>query len=131
MKPSADIPIVVVDEDKEQCNNLCDMLTERQYQTIPIYIFHDLNKYLQENPCLTVIIDLNIQAVDIHVIKKLTTNFPEVSFIGLTRHRLNPELQEIICYHMSACFTKPVTLEDLCYLIESIYEDSDDKRNQP
>jgi DNA-binding NtrC family response regulator len=126
-----DEPIVVVDANEEQCQELCAMLEGRHYRAIPMYSFTDLEKYLMGKTCLVVVLDLNTLSLDNSVIRELTVKNPGVCFLGLTKHRFNPELEEAICYHVYACLTKPVDLDELVYWIMNICEDESGLKKPP
>lgn len=124
-----DEPVVVVDANEEECLKLCAKLEEGRYRATPIYFLPDLEKYLQANTCLVVILDLNTEFIDNRVVRELTTKNPGVYFLGLTKHRFNPELEESICYHVYACLTKPVDPDELFFWLKSICEDEADSGN--
>lgn len=124
-----DEPIVVVDANEEQCQQLCAVLEARHYRANPLYSFLDLERYLQGSACLVVVLDLNTLSLDNRVIRDLTIKNPGVYFLGLTKHRINPELKDAICYHIYACLTKPVDPEELVYWLRSIEEDDADIKN--
>ena len=118
-----DEPIVVVDANREQCQELCTILEERNYRAASVYTVQNLEKYLLEDACLMVILDLNTLPIDNHVIRQLTITNPGVYFFGLSEKRLNPEFEESICYHIYACLNKPVDMDELLYWIESVCEE--------
>lgn len=125
--------IVVLDADKKRCQGLCAMLEERHYRPTPVHTLPDLERTLQGSACLVVILDLNTPSLDLdnRVIRELTLKNPGVYFLGLTKHRFNPELEESICYHIYACLTKPVDPDELFYWLKSIFENEADATNQP
>lgn len=118
-----DKSIVVFIENREQCEELCTMLEKQRYTTTPIRSLPELERCLQSISCLIVILDLNNQSVDNRLIRDLTIKNPGVYFLGLTELRFNPELKEAICYHLYACLTKPVDLDELFYWIKCICEE--------
>lgn len=115
--------IVVLDPDAKRCEDLCALLGERGYRARPFHIFQDLEMYLNEGTCLVAILDLNMPSIDNRVVRDLTLKNPGVYFLGFTKHRFNPELEESICYHIYACLTKPVDPDELLYWLKSIFED--------
>jgi len=123
--------IVVFDADKKQCRDLCAVLEKGHYKASPVYSLPDLEGYLEGGACLVVIVDLNTTSIDNRVIRELTMKNPGVYFLGVTKHRLNPELRESICYHIYACLTKPVDQDELIYWLKSIFEDDAELKDQP
>ena len=115
--------ILVVNDNKEECNDLCEALNRAKHQTIPLFSLISLEEKIKETACLAVILDLNALSIDNRLIKKLTIANPEVYFFGLSEKRLNPEFQESICYHIYACLNKPIDLDELLYWIKCICED--------
>jgi len=122
--------IVVLDPDKKRSQDLCDMLAERDYRPRPLHALPDLDIYLKERTCLVAILDLNAPSINNRVIRELTLRNPGVYFLGLTKHRFNPELEESICYHIYACLTKPVDPDELFYWLKSIFEDEADPKDE-
>lgn len=115
--------ILVVDSNKEECNDLCEALNRVKHQAIPLFSAINLEEKIKETACLAVILDLNTLSIDNHVIRQLTIANPGVYFFGLSEKRLNPEFKESIRYHMYACLNKPVDPDELLYWIKSICED--------
>jgi DNA-binding NtrC family response regulator len=115
--------VIVLDPDQDSCEELCALLKGTNYRSRPSHTLQDLEIVLNEGTCLVAILDLNMPSLDNRVVRELTLKNPNVYFLGLTRHRFNPELEESICYHVYACLTKPVDREELLYWLKSIYED--------
>ncbi len=126
-----DKQIVVFDADEKQCQDLCGVLEKQHYQVRPIHSLPNLEEYLKGCACLVVIVDLNTTSIDNRVIRELTIKNPGVYFLGLTKHRLNPELKESICYHIYACLTKPFDPDELFYWLKCIFEDGAELKDQP
>ena len=131
---TSDLPsrkkIIVLDQDKKQCRAFCAMLTERDYQAVPVQSLPDLIRYLREGGCLIIIIDLDTIAADNRVIRDLTVQNPGVYFLCLSKDRFHPELKEAICYHIYACINKPIDPDELFFWLRSIYEDEVDTNNK-
>jgi len=122
--------IVVLDNDQSQCIAMCDLLADRDYQTVPAGSLSDLNLFLQKESCLVVLIDLDTVEVDNRTIRALTVQNPGLYFLCLSSSRFHPELKESICYHIYACINKPVDPDELFYLIGSIYKEEADPNCQ-
>lgn len=115
--------VLVVDADQEQCGLLCDLLAGKNYQTLPLYSFSDLELTLKETPCRIIIVDIDTIEVDNQAIKDVVLKNPGVYFLCLSKDRFHPELRDAICYHIYACVNKPVNTDELFFWLRSIYED--------
>lgn len=122
--------VVIFCEDREECKRLCSFLEGEGFSAIPTHGLTSFTDRLDKGQCLVAVIDLNARLVDNRKIRELTLKHPDIYFLGLTRHRLNPALKESICYHIYACLTKPVDTDELIYWLKSIYEDEQDQRRQ-
>ncbi|UCE64574.1 MAG: hypothetical protein JSU59_05420, partial [Nitrospirota bacterium] len=113
--------ILVLDADVTSCHRLVELLEGQQYPTTCIHNLSDLEKDLEKESYLAVILDIDSVPVDNRVIRKVTINYPEVHFLCTSKDRFHPDLKDAICYHMYACLTKPVDPDELFYLLRSIY----------
>ena len=116
--------VIVLDANQEQCRDLCALLKERHYRAVPMHSLQDLNKYLQKNKCLVVILDLDSVPLENRVIRELTLINPGAFFLGLSQYRSHPNLKEAICYHLYACIYKPIDMDELFYWLECIKDDA-------
>lgn len=115
--------IIVVNADKEQSQALCGMLEEQHYRVKPVYSLLNLNRKIQENDCLVVLLDIDTIPIDNRVVRELTVKNPGVYFLAMSKHTYNPKLKDAICYHIFACMNKPIDPDELFYLLRSIYEE--------
>jgi DNA-binding NtrC family response regulator len=83
----------------------------------------DLKIKMKENSVIAVILDLDFVAMDNRTIKDLTSQFPTVPFLCLSRERFHPELKDSIRDHIYACLTKPIDPDELNYWLKCIRED--------
>jgi DNA-binding NtrC family response regulator len=123
-------PIVVLDADENQCRALCTMLEERRYRAVPIHKILKLEKCIQRDGCLAVILNIDTVSVDNRTIRDLTIKNPGIHFLCLSKDRFHPELKDAICYHIYACINKPVDKDELFYWIKSIYENEVNLKNR-
>jgi len=117
--------IIVLDANQEQCRDLCTLLEGRHYRAVPMHSLPDMEKYLRENECMVVILDLDTVPLENRVIKELTLNTPGGFFLGLSQRRSHPDLKEAICYHIYACVNKPIDMDELFYWLECIENDAE------
>ena len=114
--------ILVIDADKKQCRQLCELITNKQYKAAPLYSLHNLEETITETGCLAILWDIDTVPVENRIIRDLTINFPDVYFFGLSRHQFHPELKDAICYHIYACISRPIDPDELFYWLRSIDE---------
>ncbi len=110
----------MLDTDDKHCLNLCAMLGEKHYHAIPVSSLDSMEKHLQKNTCLVVMVDIEHASVDNSTVRNLSLNYPGVYFFGMSKKRYNPALREAICYHIYVCLNKPVDPEELFYWLRSI-----------
>ncbi|MBW2066258.1 MAG: hypothetical protein JRJ03_15195 [Deltaproteobacteria bacterium] len=119
---------VIFCEDREECKRLCSFVKREGFKAVPVHELSSFISHLGDRQCLAAVIDLNARGIDNGKIRELTLKHPGVYFLGLTKHRLNPEFKESICYHIYACLTKPVDTDELVYWLRSIHEEDRDGR---
>jgi DNA-binding NtrC family response regulator len=118
--------VLVLDAEKKQCWQLCELLANDQYKAIPLYSSHNLEKTITEAGCLAIFWDIDSVPAENRIIRDLTIKFPDVYFFGLSRHQFHPELKDAICYHIYACINRPVDPDELFYWLRSIEENDAD-----
>lgn len=114
--------IVVVDTNRKECQRLCRMLETWHYQAVPKYSFKDLDEYVENNQCLSVILDIDTVAVDNRAIGLLSKKNPGIYLFCLSKTKFHPQLQEAIGNYFYACLNKPVDPDELSYWLNSIIE---------
>ena len=114
--------IAIADADKKACRSLSRDLEDRQYQTTSINSLKGLEKFLQKNRCLAIIIDLDTLPVDKQYFRNLKRLHPMTQIIGISEHSFHPKLEEAISQHIFACVTSPVDPEEIIFLLKSINE---------
>ena len=116
-----DKPIVVVDANEEQCQELCTMLEDWHYPAAPMHSLRDLETYIQARHCRAVILDLDTVPVDNRFLRKLRRIDQSLCIMVLSSRPFHPELEEAMSSHIYACLTKPVDEEELGYWIKSLF----------
>lgn len=117
-----DRPIVVVDADKEQCENLCSLLERENYRTVKLHLLLNLERIIQETSCRVVILDLDTLTVNNRFITNLRRQNPGLPIMGLSSSPYHPELGQAMSDHICACLRKPPDLDELIYCIKSFCE---------
>ena len=118
-----DEPIVVVDTNKEQCQELRAILEGEHYRITVLDSLLNLKENIQEGAFQAVILDLDSLPVDNRFIRDLRRKDPGVRIIALSSRRLHPELDEAMSTHIYACLSKPVDSEELIYCLKSFGEE--------
>ena len=121
--------ILVVNTNKKQCRELCELLEKERYCVSALHSIQNLESHLEEKKILAVIIDIDTVPIDNRTVRKLTLKFPGIYFFCLSEKPFHPELKDAICYHIYACLNKPVDEDELFYFLRSIYENETDTQN--
>jgi len=121
-----DMPIVVVDADKDQCEKLCALLRQENYRAVELHSLPNLKKIVQETSCRVVIMDLDSLPVDNRFIKEFRRQNPGLPVMVLSSRSFHPELEQVMSKHICACLRKPPDPEELLYCIKSFCENEHD-----
>ena len=116
--------ILVIDADKNQCRDLCDLLQKGQYIATPLFSTHNLENCIENSGCQAIFWDIDTVTVDNRTVRDLTTKFPGVYFFCLSKHPFHPELKDAICYNIHACINRPIDPDELFYWLRTIEENS-------
>ena len=114
--------ILVIDTDKDQCRELCDLLEKAQYKATLLNSTHNLEQNIKDTGCRAIFWDIDTVPVDNRTVRELTLKFPGVYFFCLSKRPFHPELKDAICYHIYACLNRPVDPDELFFWLRSIEE---------
>lgn len=120
-----DATILVLDANRCQRHNLCQLLKENGCPSESIKSLEELDKRIADNDVLAVIIDIDTIQVDNRTIRDLTLRNPDIYFFCLSERRFHPELEDAICYHIYACINKPIDPDELLFWIRSVQKESE------
>jgi len=123
--------IIVLDADKKQCRDLCELLEKGQFKATSLFSTHTLEKSIEDTACEAIFWDIDTVAADNRTVRDLTIKFPEVYFFCISKHPFHPELKDAICYHIYACINRPIDPDELFYWLRSINENETDPEYQP
>ncbi len=112
--------ILVIDADKKQCRELCELLETGQFKAASQYSTHNLEQRIKDTKCQAILWDIDTVAADNRTVRELTLKFPGVYFFCLSKHPFHPELKDAICYHIYACLNRPIDPDELFYWLRSI-----------
>jgi DNA-binding NtrC family response regulator len=114
--------IIVLDSDKDQCREFCQLLKKARFEPTPQYSTENIEKCIEDSGCQAIFWDIDTVTADNRIIRDLTIKFPGVYFFCLSKHPFHPELQDAICYHIYACINRPVDSDELFFWLRSIEE---------
>lgn len=123
--------VLVLDTNRDQRRELCELLEEGSFSAIPLQSIQGLESCIQNSPCLAVFWDIDTVAVDNRTVRQLSINYPNVYFFCLSKQPFHPELKDAICYHIYACLNRPVDPDELFYWLRSINENDKETQHLP
>ena len=115
-----EVPVVVVNANVEQCQELCAVLEQEHFRTTALHSLMALEGEVEEGSCRVVILDLDSLPVDNFLFRSLKRKSPGIHIVGLSSRPFHPELEEAMSRHIFSCLSKPVDVEELVYWIRSI-----------
>ncbi|MEJ2232096.1 MAG: hypothetical protein P8X46_13060 [Nitrospirales bacterium] len=113
-------PVVVVNADVKQCQELCAVLETEHFRTTALYSLGALEGEVKEGNCRVLNLDLDSLPVDNLLFRSLKRKNPGVHIVGLSNRPFHPELEEAMRRHISSCLTKPVDMEELLYWLRNV-----------
>jgi DNA-binding NtrC family response regulator len=114
--------ILVIDADKKQSREFCNLLKSCDYEATPVYSIDHLVENIEKSGCRAIFWDIDTLPADNRTVRELTLTFPDVYFFCISSKRFHPELKDAICYHIYACLNRPIDQDELHYWLRSIEE---------
>jgi DNA-binding NtrC family response regulator len=114
--------ILVIDADKEQGRELCELLKASQFKVVSQYSTHNLEEKIKDTGCQAILWDIDTVPVDNRTVRELARKFPRVYFFCLSKQPLHPELKDAISHHIYACLNRPIDADELFFWLRSIGE---------
>ncbi|UCD80143.1 MAG: response regulator [Desulfobacterales bacterium] len=114
--------VLVLDPDERQSQNLCGMLTANEYTPIAMKSLVDMRRYIEENDCHAIILNLDMVTVTNKGFKEFKRKNPLLNIIALSERQFHPELEEAFREYISVCLAKPLDTDDLVYWLKTIFE---------
>ena len=114
--------VVVIDADRQDGRQLCDLLQDLNYSVSLIHSLKDLEQELHKDPEVAVILDLDTVPVNNQFFRGLKKIHPQLHMLGVSKLSYHPGLEEVIGSHLFACLAKPLDIEELCFMLKSISE---------
>ena len=117
--------VVVLDPNANQCQSLCNLLSDYHFTTVQMSTWGDLEPYLHASDCRAVILNLDNIGVTNKTLRDLKRNKPLTSIIALSERQFHPELEEAFREYISVCLKQPLDSDDLVYWLRSIFENNE------
>jgi len=114
--------VLVVAGDRGPGHKLCLLVQELGYATTLINSLKDLERELQKDPEVAVILDLDTVPLNIQFLRGLRKVHPQLHLLGISELSYHPGLEEVIGSHLLACLVEPLDVEELCFWLKSISE---------
>jgi DNA-binding NtrC family response regulator len=114
--------VLVLDPDKRQSQNLCDLLTAHDYTAITMNSLVNIDRYIEKNDCRALILNLDKLSVTNKVFRELKRKMPLINIVTLSKRQFHPELEDALRNYISVCLTKPLDPDELFYWLRSIFE---------
>jgi len=114
--------ILVIDADKKQCHEFCDLLEKNKFSATPYYSTAKLEKCIEDSACQAIFWDIDTVPADNRTVRDLALKFPGVYFFCISKLPFHPELKDAICYHIYACLNRPIDTDELFFWLRSIGE---------
>ena len=114
--------VVVIDADRQDGRQLCDLLQDLNYSVSLIHSLKDLEQELHKDPEVAVILDLDTVPVNNQFFRGLRKIHPQLHMLGVSKLSYHPGLEEVIGSHLFACLVKPLDVEELSFWLKSITE---------
>lgn len=114
--------LAIIDADTQNGRRFCTFLQKLNYSAQLCTSLEELEGYLEQNPKIAVILDLDSIEVKSQAIRALKRRHPQLHILGVSKLLLHPGLEEIIGSHLYACLVKPLDEEELLFWLKSIAE---------
>lgn len=114
--------LAIIDADIQNGRRFCTFLQKLNYSAQLCTSLEELEGYLEQNPEIAVILDLDSIEVKSQAIRALKRRHPQLHILGVSKLLLHPGLEEIIGSHLYACLVKPLDEEELLFWLKSIAE---------
>ena len=114
--------LAIIDGDKQNGRRFCTFLEKLEYSASLFNSIQDLEGYLEQDPKIAVILDLDSITVQSPAIRALKKRHPQLHILGVSKLLVHPGLEELIGSHLYACLVKPLDEEELLFWLKSIAE---------
>lgn len=114
--------VAVLATDKDQCQEISELLRASDYPTVALHSFEDLHEQIRGALVKVLLVDLDNMVVDNAFFRNVKKRQPGVFILALSSASHHPDLKEAMGSHIFACLAKPLDQEELLYWLWSISE---------
>ena len=123
--------VLIMGTNSRDAESICHIAKEDDFRTVVCSNLNELKSILNASSCMAAILDIDSVPLDNRTIRRLTLSHPETSFLGTSRERIHPDLQEAISNHLFACLHKPINADELQYFLKCIHDNETESRGPP
>ncbi len=110
--------IAIVSAKNDECVDLCARLRSHLFEATGFHSLPDFDKVAKNFDA--VIFDLTSLPVTNQLLHEYSKATPNLHMIAISRRSFHPELKESMATCLTACFKKPVDLDELIYVLRGI-----------
>ena len=114
--------VLVVDADQGNGREFCTVLKGLNYDAVLLNSLKELEQHIRRNQDFTVVLNLDSVSADQHFFRAVKKRHPRLYFLGISRLKYHPGLEEVVGSHLYACLVRPLDVEELDYWLKSIGE---------
>ena len=114
--------VAVLATDKDQCQEISELLRASDYPTVALHSFEDLHEQIRGALVKVLLVDLDNMVVDNAFFRNVKKRQPGVFILVFSSASHHPDLKEAMGSHIYACLAKPLDTEELLYWLWSISE---------
>ena len=116
-------PVVLFQFSKEDAQELTQAFATTGVNVLRCHSLSELDIICHKNHRGVILLDLDNAMISNRVLKDLRTKHPFIQMIGISNRSFHPELKESMQSYLYACVSKPVDVEEVMYLVQSIFRD--------
>jgi DNA-binding NtrC family response regulator len=119
--------ILVLDANKTQFKNICNVLEAHNYKAASVNSLTDLNGYIEGSDSRTLILNLDNISVTNKILKQLKAKNPLFNIIAVSERRFHPELGDALRECISICLATPIDEDELMYWLKTVCDNDKPK----
>jgi DNA-binding NtrC family response regulator len=116
-------PVVLFQFSKGDAQELTQAFVTMGVNGLQCHSLSELDIICHKNRRAVILLDLDNATMSNRVLKDLRKKHPFIQMIGISNRSFHPELKESMQLYLYACVSKPVDVEEVMYLIQSIFRD--------
>jgi DNA-binding NtrC family response regulator len=116
-------PLVFIVDNGKRLSELTIAIARSGIEVLQCSSISDLQKLCQERNRGVVMLDLDDPCVTNRMLGEIARKCPILRIIGVSDRLFHPEFKEAMRSYLYACMSKPVDMEELMYLVKSVFRD--------